>query len=158
VQPEEPPPIPEKKEEKPVARAHPAPPPVPQSERPTGAGARATVPLARYFGPILDALRALGGSGTVQDIVAQIALDIDRSDKAQAKLVASGTKQAADQVGRATAYLVREGLLEPAADGAWALTERGITTHLSHSEEQKIFVKMIKTFAEDGTLSGGKGS
>jgi restriction system protein len=92
----------------------------------------------------------------VQDIASQIALDIDPSDKAQAKLMAAGAKQAADQVGRATAYLKREGLIEPLANGAWSLTERGRSTHLSHGEAQKIFVKMIKLFAEDGTLPGSK--
>lgn len=37
----------------------------------------------RYFGPLSDALRALGGSGTPEEVVERIALDLGLSDEAQ---------------------------------------------------------------------------
>ena len=36
----------------------------------------------RYFGPLLDALRALGGSGTPEEVVERIAIDLGLSDEA----------------------------------------------------------------------------
>jgi restriction system protein len=39
--------------------------------------------FVRYFGPLLDALRALGGSGTPDEVVERIALDLGLSDEVQ---------------------------------------------------------------------------
>ena len=47
----------------------------------------------RYFGPLLDALRKLGGSGKPDEVVAQIAVDLDLSDEEQNELVPSGSSR-----------------------------------------------------------------
>jgi restriction system protein len=46
--------------------------------------------FVQYFGPLLDALRALGGSGTPEEVVARIALDLHLSEAAQDELLPSG--------------------------------------------------------------------
>ena len=43
--------------------------------------------FVRYFGPLLDALRALGGSGTPDEVVERIALDLGLSDEVQNELL-----------------------------------------------------------------------
>ena len=44
----------------------------------------------RYFGPLLDALRGLGGSGTPDEVVERIAHDLKLSDELQNELLPSG--------------------------------------------------------------------
>ena len=46
--------------------------------------------FVRYFGPILDALRALGGSGTPDEVVERIAVDLHIPDAFQNELLPSG--------------------------------------------------------------------
>jgi len=44
----------------------------------------------KYFGPLLDALRALGGSGTPDEVVERIALDLKLTDDVQDEPLPSG--------------------------------------------------------------------
>ena len=64
-----------------------------------------------YFGPLLDALRSLGGSGTPDEVVERIAADLRLSDDLQNELLPSGESRYRNQVAWARFYLVREGLL-----------------------------------------------
>ena len=66
----------------------------------------------RYFGPLLDALRALGGSGTPDEVIERIALDLGLSDDFQNETLQSGESRYRNQVAWARFYLVREGLLD----------------------------------------------
>jgi len=67
--------------------------------------------FVRYFGPLLDALRELGGSGTPDEVVQRIAEDLKLSDEVQNELLPSGEPRYRNQVAWARFYLVREGLL-----------------------------------------------
>ncbi|MBM3768173.1 MAG: hypothetical protein FJW32_22545 [Acidobacteria bacterium] len=64
--------------------------------------------FVRYFGPLLDALRSLGGSGTPDEVVARIAKDLDISDEVQNELLDSGGSRYKNQVAWARKYLVWE--------------------------------------------------
>ena len=48
------------------------------------------VRFVRYFGPLLDALRVLGGSGTPGEVVERIAVDLGLSDDVQNETLSSG--------------------------------------------------------------------
>ena len=67
--------------------------------------------FVRYFGPLLDALRGLGGSGSPEEVVERIAADLKLSDDVQNELLPSGEPRYRNQVHWARFYLVREGLL-----------------------------------------------
>ena len=54
--------------------------------------------FVRYFGPLLDALRGLGGSGTPEEVVERIAADLKVSDEAQNELLPSGEPRYRNQV------------------------------------------------------------
>ena len=79
----------------------------------------------RYFGPLLDALRKLGGSGTPDEVVQQVAIDMNLSDEEQNEEVPSGGSRLKTNVAWARFYLVREGLLDSSKRGVWSLTEKG---------------------------------
>jgi hypothetical protein len=110
-----------------------------QARKPEGAR------FVRYFGPLLDALRALGGSGTPDEVVERIAQDLRLSDDVQNELLPSGEPRYRNQVAWARFYLVREGLLDSSKRGVWSLTERGRATTLTRSNQAK-------------SSSGGSGS
>src|ERR1035438_7916178 len=112
----------------------------PIARKPTEEGAQ----FVRYFGPLLDALRGLGGSGTPDEVVERIAHDLNLSDELQNELLPSGQARFRNQVAWARFYLVREGLLDSSKRGVWSLTERGRGTTLSPSEARDIFLKWVR--------------
>lgn len=104
--------------------------------------------FVRHFGPLLDALRALGGSGTPDEVVERIAEDLKLPDEIQNELLPSGEPRFRNQVAWARFYLVREGLLDSSKRGVWSLTERGRSTKLSQEQAREIFLKWVRIFQE----------
>lgn len=104
--------------------------------------------FVRYFGPLLNALRKLGGSGTPDEVVEQIAQDLKLADEVQNDLLPSGQPRYRNQVAWARFYLVREGLLDSSKRGVWSLTERGRETTLSPVEAREVFLKWVRIFQE----------
>jgi restriction system protein len=100
--------------------------------------------FVRYFGPLLDALRGLGGSGTPDEVVERIAKDLKLPDTLQNELMSSGQPRFRNQVAWARFYLVREGLLDSSKRGVWSLTERGRTTKLSPEQSRDVFLKWVR--------------
>jgi len=105
--------------------------------------------FVRWFGPLLDTLRALGGSGTPDEIVDKIATSLKIPDEQLNEVLPSGELRFRNQVAWARFYLVREGLLDSSRRGVWSLTEKGRSTSLSPEEARAIFLKWVKRFAED---------
>jgi len=105
--------------------------------------------FVRYFGPLLDALRDLGGSGSPSEVVDQIAKNLKIPEEIQTELMDSGTPRFPNQVAWARFFLTREGLLDSSKRGIWSLTDRGRATHLSPEEARRIFLKWVKIFAEE---------
>ena len=100
----------------------------------------------RFFGPLLDALRKLGGSGTPDEVVEQIAADLGLSDEEQNALLPSGGSRFKTNVAWARFYLVREGLLDSSRRGIWSLTESGLSAKLSVEQAGEVFSRWVKVF------------
>lgn len=112
--------------------------------------------FVRYFGPLLDALRALGGSGSPEEVVERIATDLKLSDDIQNELLPSGEPRYRNQVHWARFYLVREGLLDSSRRGVWSLTERGRSTSLTYAQAHQIFLKWVRIFQEQRRAKAAK--
>lgn len=112
--------------------------------------------FVRYFGPLLDALRSLGGSGTPDEVVERIATDLKLSDEVQNELLPSGEPRYRNQVHWARFYLVRESLLDSSRRGVWSLTERGRSTTLTYQQAHEIFLKWVRIFQEQRRAKAGK--
>ena len=104
--------------------------------------------FVRYVGPLLDALRGLGGSAKVDEAVDRVAIDLKISDDVLNETLPSGGSRFRNQVAWARFYLVREGLLDSSKHGVWSLTEKGFKTSLKQEEARKIFLKWVKIFQE----------
>lgn len=104
--------------------------------------------FVRYFGPVLDALRELGGSGAPSEVLERIIENLKISESVQNELLDSGNPRFPNQVAWARYYLTREGLIDSSKRGVWSLTEKGLSTHLTYQQGHEIFRKWVKFFAE----------
>ncbi len=104
--------------------------------------------FVRYLGPILDALRELGGSGTPDEVVEKIAKDLKVSEKDQNELISSGQSRFRNQIAWGRFYLAREGLIDSSRRGVWSLTEQGRNTLLTQKQSREIFLKWVRIFQE----------
>lgn len=104
--------------------------------------------FVRYFGPLLDALRSLGGSAKADEAVDQVAQALKVSDEVLNETLPSGGSRFRNQVAWARFYLVREGLIDSSKHGVWSLTEKGFKTSLTHDQSRNLFLKWVKIFQE----------
>jgi restriction system protein len=98
----------------------------------------------RWFGPLLDALRALGGSGTPEEATDKVAELCNVPESKQNELMESGQPRFRNQVAWARFYLKREGLLDSSTRGVWRLTDKGQAARLTYAQAQDIFRKQVK--------------
>ena len=105
--------------------------------------------FVRYFGPVLDALRKLGGSGAPREVTEQIARDLGVPEDVQSELTESGAPRFPNQVAWARFYLTREGLLDKSRRGVWSLTDRGRETHLAPADARALFLKWVRIFQDE---------
>ena len=97
-----------------------------------------------WFGPLLDALRALGGSGKPKEAVNQIAKALHIPDLKLEETMKSGTPRFHNQVAWARQYLVWEGFIDDSKHGVWTLTNKGQATSLTEEESRNIFLKWVE--------------
>jgi len=98
----------------------------------------------RWFGPLLDALRDLGGSGTPDEATDKVAELCEVPEPQQNELTESGQLRFRNQVAWARFYLKRQGLLDSSTRGVWRLTEKGQDTHLTYAQAQEIFREQVR--------------
>lgn len=110
-------------------------------------GAAASAPrFVHYFGPVLEALRALGGVAKSADVISWLresglvpAEDLDYRTK-------SGNPGFANKVGWARFYLDRAGFLTSPRRGVWALTVKGRGSRLDFPLAREVFRSVQVTF------------
>ena len=100
----------------------------------------------RFFGPVLDALRDLGGSGTPTEVTRKVAENLGISEDEQNAPLKSGTSRFANQVAWARNYLKLDGYIDSSKKGVWVLTEAGVNAHLSEEDARKAFLKWVAYF------------
>jgi restriction system protein len=78
------------------------------------------------FEPTIKALKALGGSGSIQEIYDKVCVFVGYSEEQQSVLGKKGSQtEIAYRLGWARTYLKTYGLLENVGRGVWSLTEVG---------------------------------
>ena len=101
-----------------------------------------------WMGPILDALRNLGGSGTPHEVTNSIAEALNISSSKKEELTSSGQKRFKNQVAWARQYLVWEGYLESSKRGIWTLSSTGTNKRISSEEGRRIFLKWVDIYSK----------
>ena len=79
----------------------------------------------RYFGPTLQALVELGGSGRPPEVADRIAAALNLPEAELAETTANGASRFRNQVAWARFYLARFGCIDSSKRGVWSLTDKG---------------------------------
>lgn len=98
----------------------------------------------KWMGPLLDALRQLGGSGRPKEVTGQVAKNLNIPDKVLEETTKTGIPKFYNQVAWARQYLVWEGLLDANSKGIWTLTPKGLNTTLTENQGREIFLKWVE--------------
>ena len=92
----------------------------------TTSGNKRLARFTRYIGPVIDAIRELGGSGRPDEVRAVIAKNLKMSDAEQSEALPSGVQtRFENQVHWARFYLAKGGYIDSSQRGVWTLTEKG---------------------------------
>lgn len=82
--------------------------------------------FTRYLGPVIEAIRELGGSGRPEEVRAVIARTLSISEAEQSEPLPSGVQtRFENQVHWARFYLAKAGYIDSSQRGVWTLTEKG---------------------------------
>lgn len=106
---------------------------------------RGQAEVTRWMGPLLDCLRALGGSAKPQEVSRWIAHELQLSREITEATIKSGANRFHNQVQWARQYLVWEGLLDDSRRGIWTLTPLGWKAHLDEDASHGLFLNRVKT-------------
>ncbi|MDR0479724.1 MAG: restriction endonuclease [Burkholderiaceae bacterium] len=98
--------------------------------------------FVQWFGPLLDALRELGGSATPKEAVDAVARICQVPQAQRDEVFNSGQGRFAHQVHWARLYLVWAGFIENAQHGVWALTAEGLKAHLDINSALELFAQL----------------
>jgi len=100
--------------------------------------------FVRWMGPLLDCLRALGGSAKPKEVSSWIARELRLPPEITEATIKSGANRFHNQVQWARQYLVWEGLLDDSKRGLWALSPLGWKAHLDEDAARTIFLGRVK--------------
>lgn len=102
----------------------------------------------RFFIPLIEALKEIGGSGTASEVIDLIIVKLGISQKEQDELLKSGQPKIKNQIYWARFYLARGGYLDSSQRGIWTLTEKGSKTELKSAEALSLFKEIHEKFNE----------
>jgi len=94
--------------------------------------------FVRFFGPVVEALQDLGGSGRPAEVIDWITDRLDISEE-QNELLSSGQTRVQNQIHWARFYLSKAGYIDSSERGIWSLTSKGLSTTLTQKESLQIF-------------------
>jgi restriction system protein len=111
----------------------------------------------RFYGPILDALRELGGSASPKEVKEKVIAAYSLSDEELARTLKGGENAVANEIHWARDYLRRLGLIDGSVRGVWTLTELGAKTHLTIQQARELRADVYAQIAAEklGGASAG---
>ena len=95
--------------------------------------------FVQYFGPVLEALRELGGQARPEDVYSWVKENVEVPESEITGLNKGGQSKFENKVAWARFYLAKAGLIDGARRGVWALTSEGRETHLDQGSALALF-------------------
>lgn len=78
-----------------------------------------------YFGPVIEALKQLGGSARPAEVRERVVKNLGVSEELQTEVTSNGRARFDNRVAWARFYLAKAGLIDASRRGVWSLTEKG---------------------------------
>ncbi len=100
--------------------------------------------VGKYLGPILDGLRAAGGSAKPKEVSIWIQRKLDLPAEITGSTTKTGVNRYYNQVAWARQFLVWQGLLDDSRRGVWSLTPLGWKTHLDEAAAREVMARRNK--------------
>lgn len=97
----------------------------------------------RLFNPLLQALRELGGSGSISELEGAVATILNLTEEEEAEIHGGNRTRLSYRLAWARTYLKRFGLLENSTRGVWALTAKGSSVESVDPAEVNRAVKAL---------------
>jgi restriction system protein len=110
--------------------------------------------FTKWMGPLLDALRALGGKAKPRECSGWIAERLGVSVEERQARLKSGSERFHNQVQWARMYLVWEDLIDASERGVWKLSPLGTKVHLTDDDSRRVFLKWVEIHARERASSG----
>lgn len=113
-------------------------------------GKKSNAEFLKWFKPVVDALKKLGGSARPKEVRDQIAKDLNLS-KAEITETRGKTKQNkyANEVAWARNYLAYEGIIDKSERGVWTLTDKGLSCEMTDQLASDIFLKWVEVLKDN---------
>jgi len=103
----------------------------------------------KWFTPLINALRELGGSATPEQARKQIISDLNLPDEIINETRGkTAVKKFDNEVAFARNYLVYEGYIDSSVRGVWSLTEKGLSAPMNDEIASEIFLKWVDILKE----------
>lgn len=102
-----------------------------------------------YFGPVLDALRALGSSARPREVYDWIAANLEVPKDQLEAVNKGGQSKFENKVAWARFYLAKAGMIDTQRRGVWTLTESGKETKLSNEQSLQLFKEIHDKFKSE---------
>ncbi len=107
-------------------------------------GKTSSADFLKWFKPIIDALKDLGGKARPKEVRDQIAKNLSLSEAVLTETRGkTNTNKFANEVAFARNYLAYEGIIDKSERGMWALTEKGYTCDMTDQLASDIFLKWV---------------
>lgn len=121
----------------------------------TSKGAAKGPKFLSMWGPVLRAVRDLGGSARPQEVYERVADTLGLKPDTRAEQTPSGVPRHENQMAWARFYLVRAGLLDSSKRGVWSLTSKGRETpDISLAQAQEMFRQVRTQIAAEAKSLG----
>ncbi len=96
----------------------------------------------KFYGPVIEALKQLGGSGRPSEVVDLVAKNMNASEEEQSEELPGGGNRFSNNIHWARFYLARSGYLDSSKRGVWSLTEKGQAAFLTRDDALRIFAQV----------------
>ncbi len=98
----------------------------------------------QLFKPTIEALKQLGGSGSINEIEEKVIEILNLNDDEINDIHRDNTTKLSYRLAWARTYLKKFGLIENSSRGIWALTEKGLKATIDENEIKKYVVEKSK--------------
>ena len=102
----------------------------------------------RFFKPIIEVLKDIGGSGTVAEVIDHVIEKMMIPESEQEETLKGGQSRVRNQIQWARFYLAQADLIDSSKRGIWSLTEKGLSTDTMTFDSLGIFKKIHKSFSK----------